>query len=110
YRLTSGPKITIDAPANGAVVIGDSVLVTGTVQGPSNTGVAVSGKAATRDASGRFYAMVALQPGSNEVTAVASAPNGQTDSRTIAVTWDGVPAPVQIEARPLEGLAPFTAN
>jgi hypothetical protein len=52
YRLMLGTKVTIDSPANGTVSTGDSVLVSGTVQGPTNTGVAVNGVVATLDAGG----------------------------------------------------------
>ena len=105
-QLTFIPvSVTIEAPANGASVAAQSVLVTGTFQGPPNTGVTVNGIIAAIDGN-RFYAQVPLQAGVNLVNVVATSPEGATATQGITVTSTGI-APITISANPVYGVAPF---
>jgi PKD repeat protein len=105
-RLTYVPvSVTIESPASGAAISGDTVLVTGTFQGPSNTGITVNGAAAAMHAN-RFYANVSLQPGTNPVEVIATSPAGATASASVSVTSSGT-APVQLSASRSQGMAPM---
>ena len=101
-------KVTIDAPAEGATVAGNQVLVTGTILGPANTGVTVNGTVAVQDA-GKFYATVPLNPGANLLTVTAITQDGATVSKTINVTQSG-DASFTVVANQLEGLAPVSVQ
>lgn len=108
-RLTFVPvSVTIETPANGASVAAASVLVTGTFQGPSNTGITVNGVIAVTDGN-RFYAQVPLQPGSNLLTATATSPDGASATQAITVTSTGI-APISVTASAAYGVAPFKVS
>ncbi len=101
-------SVTIASPLNGAVITGDSVLVTGSYQGPGNTGITVNGIVAASDGN-QFLASVPLQPGQNELTAIATTPQGATatQSVTISSASTGTPLPFSVTAAPQEGMAPL---
>lgn len=108
-QLTFVPvSITVETPANGALVAAGSVLVSGTFQGPPNTGITVNGVIAVTDGN-RFYAQVPLQPGSNLLNAVATSPDGASAMHGITVTSTGI-APISVSASPVYGVAPFKAT
>jgi Big-like domain-containing protein/glucodextranase-like protein len=102
--------LTIDSPLNGALLPGNAVLVTGTIQAPPNSGVTVNGRVAAVDADGRYYLTAFLAPGVNTITAKVTTSGGATLGRDISVTSDGVVPLVSIEARDLEGPFPLTAT
>ncbi|HET8797313.1 MAG TPA: Ig-like domain-containing protein, partial [Thermoanaerobaculia bacterium] len=79
------PSIDITSPADGAVVGGASVVVTGTASGARS--VAVNTIAATI-ANGTFTAMIPLELGSNRITAIATDDAGNTASDAIEVERD----------------------
>ncbi len=88
-RLTlASVSVSIDDPVNGVSVNSESVLVTGTFQGPQNTGITVNGVIAAIGGN-RFYAQVPLQPGSNVVTATVTAPDGVMASHAITIVSTG---------------------
>ena len=101
-------SLSIASPTAGAAVSEDSVNVTGTFAGPSNTGVTVNGVIAAIDGN-RFYAQVPLQPGSNLLNVVATAPDGATASQVITVMSAGS-APVRIVATSAQGIAPLNMS
>ncbi len=99
--------LSIISPAAEARIEGDSVLVTGSIQAPANSGVHVNGVTAALDGQNRFFALVPLSPGSNTLTATLTAPEGQTLTQTVTVTATGSPLPFFVSAEPEEGLAPL---
>jgi IPT/TIG domain-containing protein/glucodextranase-like protein len=101
-------SIALASPADGTSIAADSVLVSGTFQGPPNTGVTVNGVIAAIDGS-NFYAQVPLQPGTNSLTTVMTSPDGFTVTRSITVTSTG-PAPISVTVSPVYGVAPFKAT
>lgn len=102
--------LAIDSPADGASIDGDSVLVSGTVQTSTNSGVTVNGEIAAVDANNRFYLEVALGAGANTVTATVTSAEGQVASQAISVNSSGIPPLVRIRASPVEGMAPLTVS
>lgn len=102
--------ITIDSPSNGAAITGDSVLISGTVLASQNSGVTVNGEVAALDANNRFYINLPLVAGSNNLTATVTTAIGQTATRAITVTSDGIAPLVQIDASPPQGIAPLTTT
>ena len=104
--VSVAPLFTVTSPANGATVGDDRVLVTGQVVGPQYAGVRVNGVVAFADSNGNFYANnVPLSTGSNTITATLTAIDGTTTSRSISVSSTG-PAPIRIDADPLEAGVP----
>ena len=98
-------SVTVTSPASGATINGDSVTVSGTVQGPINTGVAVNGVAAVVIGNTFTALNVPLQKGANTLTVAATTPDRQTATQTVSVTSSG-PALVQVAASPAQGVAP----
>ena len=115
---TSSPvTITVNAvqvafitPAAGAALTGTSIQVSGTYQGPPNSGITVNGAVATLNANNNFYAIVPLIAGSNTITATITTPTGTTATQAETVTSDGVAPAIKISVDNAEGIAPFTAN
>jgi len=83
-------------------------MVSGTWSGPPNTGITVNGVVAATDGN-RFYAQVPLQPGTNLLNAVATAPDGATATQGVTVTSTG-PAPVRLVASFIQGIAPWNVS
>ena len=104
------PSLTLASPADGATVSGTSVMVTGNVQGTTNSGVTVNNVVASIDANNNFYATVPLAPGTNTLTATLTLPIGQTATRSITVNSDGITPLVSIVASPTDGIAPLTVT
>ena len=106
--ISSAPGISIASPANGTSIAADSVLVTGQVQAPANSGVTVNGVIALVDLNNNFFANnVPLLPGSNTVAATVTTPSGKSSSASVTVTSTGR-APVTITASSIQGLVPLT--
>lgn len=107
--VTQSFTLSIVSPAPDAVVDSGAVLVTGTLEGPPNSGVTVNGIVATVDRSTnphKFYAAVTLQPGAGTITAVVTAPDGTTLSRSVNITAAATSA-VHIAVNPASGIAPL---
>lgn len=98
-------SINVATPVAGATINGDSVLVSGTYQGPANTGITVNGIVAAIS-NNQFYANVPLQLGANTITVNATTPDGAKANQTITVTSAG-PSPFRVTAEPTEGAAPL---
>jgi hypothetical protein len=111
--VLSSVAITIDSPANGATINGDSVTVSGSFQGPANTGVTVNGIPAAVSGNTFTALNVPLQAGANNLTAVATTLDLQSATRTVTVSSTG-PASIQVVASPAQDIAPldvtFTVN
>jgi hypothetical protein len=106
----SAPTLTLATPVNGDSVSGDSVLVSGTLRAPPNTGVTVNGVVAALTDDHRFYARVPLMAGANPIEAMLTTQMGQTATQSITLTADGIPSSLQVTHGTLEGLAPLAAT
>lgn len=101
-------SVAITTPIAGATIAGDNALVSGTYQGPVNTGINVNGIVASQ-VGDRFYAEVPLNPGANTLTATATTPEGMTAIQTVSVNRNGT-APIQVKVEPMSGIAPLKTN
>ena len=103
------PTLTITGPADGASINGDSILVSGTLLDPINTGVTVNGVVANVD-NGKFYANnVPLQPGANTLTVIYTLADGTAATQTRSVDSTGT-NPLQVTADAYTGAAPLSVN
>jgi hypothetical protein len=98
-------RVDIEQPADEASVQGQQIIVSGTWQGPENTGITVNGVVASLF-EGRFYASVALATGSNRLQAVASTPDGFSATDSVAVSRGAAPA-FTVNATSSSGVAPL---
>lgn len=106
--LASGVQVTVTSPPDGAIVAGSRVAVTGTFEGPANTGISINGVAATTFGN-RFVAVIPLDPGVNPIAVTARSQDGATTSAHFAVSTGSAP-PVEFDILPRAGIAPFTAE
>ena len=111
---TDGASLTVTSPALGAVVASDKVTVSGTFQGPNNSGIAVNGTVATIVGNTFVASNVPLQLGANTLTvSLTTPPTDQTTTQTLSITSTG-PARMEVLASPTRGVAPlsvaFTIN
>jgi hypothetical protein len=103
--------ITPTAGLDGSTVTGDSVVVTGTILAPPNSGVTVNGILATVSASGYFLVNdVPLSAGANTITLVVTTQDGATASRAITVSASGTAAPFTVSVDEPDGIAPHTVT
>ncbi len=103
----SSGAVTITSPTPGASLTTDRVRVTGTVQGPLNTGVTVNGVVALIY-NGVFVAdNVALVQGENTLTAIATTQSGSSVQAQVTVTSDATPLLLEVAAAPSSGIAPL---
>ena len=103
------PALTIASPAEGASINGDSILVSGTLLAPINTGVTVNGVVANVE-NGKFYANnVPLQPGANTLTVIYTLADGTAATQTRSVNSTGT-NPLQVTADAYTGAAPLSIN
>lgn len=108
--IGSGPlRIEILAPLDGASVTSNSILVKGALYGPTDAGVSVNGVPVVVLENGptrTFSALLRLQPGSNDIVALARRPDGSTASDRAQVTNSGTSAFV-VSALPSAGPPPL---
>jgi hypothetical protein len=102
------PQIAIQAPAPGAFISDDSVVVSGTWSGPIGTGIAINGVIAGTT-SNQYSARVPLVAGANTLTVTLSGPQGTLATTSVQVTSSG-PTPTQVTASTLRGIAPLTVD
>jgi hypothetical protein len=103
-------SVAITSPANNATINADSVVVSGTLQAPSNSAVTVNGFIAVLDGNGHFYADVPLSIGANTITATATSPDSQTTNQSITVNRTASPNAAIIDADPVAGLSPLVVT
>ncbi len=84
--LASGVSVSVDNPTNGAAVPTDRILVMGTFEGPLNTGITVNGQIAQTYGQRFFANNVALLPGENTVTIIATTLEGAKREQTLTIT------------------------
>lgn len=102
-------SVKIAAPLNGTSINGDRILVSGTYQGPPNTGLSVNGVTA-QTSSNSFYAnSVPLNTGSNTLTVTATTPDGKSVNDSISVTSMSA-SPFKLTFTPQGGIAPLTVR
>lgn len=103
--------IAVTSLEDGATVTESSLLVSGTIAAPVNSGLTVNGILAILDNAGHFYANgVPLQPGANALTLVLTTPDGLQYTRILTVNYAPVASAATITAGPLQGLAPLVTT
>ena len=106
------PVLTITSPLNSALIGDSSVLVTGTLTVPLNTGVTVNGVVAHRGGTpygSEFAAVVPLTPGSNTLTITATLLNRKQMTQTLIVTRNNDNL-LSVDATPVNAFAPSTIS
>jgi len=100
-------SLEITAPATGSMVTTETIVVSGTLTAPGNSGVTVNGIVA-EIIENKFYAKdVLLQAGDNIIAATVKTIDGQTTSSSITVTYTppAEPVLVTLTASPDTGIA-----
>lgn len=105
--LRNALTVKIMSPTAGSTLNRARVLVSGTFQGPMNTGISVNGTVALVSGN-QFLLNLDLAPGPNTLTAVATTLDGATATDTLnaSVSQTG-PDPFEITATPAMGIAPL---
>lgn len=104
------PALSLDItnPTQGATTTDNTIIVRGTFQGPMNTGITVNGVIAGIDGN-RYSANVPLELGTNTLTALASAPDGRTASKSIDIVSLNISL-FEIAVSPARGVAPLAVQ
>jgi len=100
-------QVSITNPLPGAVLDSDTTLVSGTFNGPPNTGVTVNGVVAETSGTNFYANNVPLLAGANTLTATATTDSGATATQSITITSTGKAAIFQVTAEPQSGIAPL---
>ncbi|MGH2869608.1 MAG: hypothetical protein ACRDNK_18835 [Solirubrobacteraceae bacterium] len=90
---TQKPTVSITGPANNTIVLQNTVAVRGTASAHDNLGLKVDGQTVSVNPDGTWSTVVALNPGANTVTAVASDGPGNAAQATETVTYSPAVAP-----------------
>ena len=108
--VAAAPAVNVAPGLDGSTVADDSVLITGTVQTPSNSAVTVNGVLATLTGNGQFFVNnLQLAPGTNAIPITVATQDGQSSTQTINVTSTGSTAfKVSVDAS--EGVAPLDVH
>ena len=102
------PVLTVSSPLNGATIDNDTVLVSGTLTAPVNTGVTVNGIVAHLGGNpygSEFVAVVPLQTGDNSLTITATLLNRKQLSQSLIVSRSGDNL-LNVTASPNQAFAP----
>lgn len=105
-------ELVIDSPQQGELVSSGSVIVTGRVTAPPNSGVVVNGIAAQLDDTGRFAVAPVPIEGSGPIAieAVLVTSEGVVIVRSIEIYGPGTQSPLYVYPSELGGAAPFTTD
>ncbi len=100
-------EIDITSHPDGTTVEDDGMVLSGTFEGPPNTGITVNGTVA-QTFGNQFFAAVPLVSGGNTLTIVMTRPDGTRVTRTLTVnsTSSGT-RPIEVRAQPASGIAPL---
>ncbi len=96
YQDRMEPALLINEPANGSIVEGPSVVVSGRTE-PGAT-VVVAGVVAAVGGDGTFRVTIALVPGAQALNVTARDPAGNIATRTVLVTYAAPTAPLSTVA------------
>ena len=96
--------LNVLSPMNGAIVRDRMVLVSGTLTGPTNTGITINGVVAVRDGS-RFFAQVPLEPGANTIKVTATTQAGPVVTQSLSVFSESS-SQIYVSSKRPNGLAP----
>jgi len=108
--VVANPTVQIDAGIDGATVADDRATISGTVQAPINSAVAVNGQRAILGLDGRFLIEnLPLQTGANPIVVTLNAQGSTPVAKSVTVTSNGT-APFEFALDRQEGLAPLTVN
>jgi len=104
--------LAVTSIQDGATVTESSLLVSGTVSAPPNTGITVNGLLALQDGQGHFYANnVPLQAGANTLAVTLTTADGVQYSQALTVNYTPpATAAATLTASPLQGIAPLVTN
>lgn len=103
-------RLAISSPAAGASIAGSLVNVTGTLQGPANSGITVNGVPAVLS-HGRWVANnVSLHPGVNTLTVTAITSGGLQVTQTLGVMSTGASALILNATPTASGVAPLAVT
>ncbi len=104
--------ITINSPANGANISGNSVTVTGSITNPANveTGVTVNGLPASLNNNQFVVNNVPLNAGQNTITVTATDITGTKASKSITVHATIPENYITLSVYPESGVAPLTTT
>jgi hypothetical protein len=103
--------LEIANPINNSNVNKPFVDVLGSFEGPEGVAVSVNGKAAYIDEDEFFVNSVPLMSGSNTLTAIATAPNGETFTSEIEINFDRANlANIFVIAKHDDGYAPLESQ
>ncbi len=100
-------EIDVTSHPDGATVEEDHIILSGTFDGPANTGITVNGAVAQLFGN-RFFASVPLLSGSNTLTIVMTRPDGTQVTRMLILhsTSSGSRS-IDVRAQPASGIAPL---
>jgi hypothetical protein len=108
--VIAGPSIQLDAGIDGATIPDDSATISGVIQAPLNSAVAVNGRPAVLDLNGRFFVdVLKLQPGLNSISVTVNAQGSAPFAKTISINTTGA-SPFEVTLDKQQGLAPLTVN
>jgi hypothetical protein len=104
------PTAQMDSGIDGGTVGDDNATISGSVQAPLNSALAINGMPAVLDPNGRFFIEnLKLQPGSNTITITLNSQSLAPVVKTITLASTGI-APFEVALDKQEGLAPLTVN
>lgn len=109
FKTNGAIYITINSPANGANISGNSVTVIGSINNAANveTGVTINGIAAALNNNQFVVNNVPLSAGANTITVTATDVNGTTASKSITVNVTIPENFITLSAYPESGTAPL---
>ncbi len=109
----AAPSLSIAAAPglNGSTVNESTMLVSGSIVAPPNSGVTVNGILATVGTDNQFSVNeVPLVAGANTINLVVTTQDGATASQAITVTSSGAAAPFSVTVDEPDGIAPHTVT
>jgi PKD repeat protein len=103
--------LTVSELTDGATVTEGSLLVSGTVSAPPNSGILVNGVLALQDGAGHFYANgVPLNPGANTLAVTLTTADGLQYTQSLTVNYTPPANAATITANPVQGMAPLVTT